>query len=1055
MIPTSDRTLESLLVQGGFKQDGRLAPGLIGPSEVDSNPDIYIRYGPLLNAVPGARPFGDFVYEVPSNIDGVAGTPCICFKVLDEPTPTAINSIRMQVWNHGRVPTLWIISPDGVRIYDSFARPQEEDQNDSDNHLLEELRHIGTRLHGIEDFHKSKFDTGEFWQSGKGQDIQPEQRVDSALLRDLLDTKRALESEGLDADVAQALLGRAIFVKYLEDRHILQPFHFEPHGNSHGFSEVLKDITSTYNLFDWLRTTFNGDLFPVRQEEQETVLETHLGILRLFLAGHDMSGYPTPQARLWPYSFETIPIELISSIYEMFAHATNQEAAETTSIHYTRFSFVELVLSLAMRGMPHTAKVLDPACGSGVFLVEAFRRLARLKEKYHGRALTREELHSLLVSQIFGMDIDRQAVYVAAFSLYLALLELDPDPQPPDALRLPQLLESEGSNDGGKNLYIQDFFNLDADFNRNPPFADHGLNLIVGNPPWTALTVNPPSDSDVSPPREWGVEYCRRNEIPDNKPDQAFAWRAREFCGSETRIALVMGSRLFFQRSPKAARWRRKFLEANQVIHVVNLSDLRKENLLFGKGSSTLQPASVVTFCPRPPDSHPTTVLHVAPKWYPGIRQRDELVINSVDIQEIPQALFQEYGFLWKIAFRGTPRDFRFLQRLHSFPTLEEVLRDANVRERLDRSYGLTFGTNPTKDASELYGLPYLSAGATRRSTGTPYRFAIDVDRLPPFTRRRIAEKSIRRPLRLPALILHRGLRDHRTCAALVEPSHGQEQLVLQGYYGISLARAPEALGYRLNAILNSELATYLMFFLSSLLGWERDVIEIRDWLQLPLPPTILNRDANGTWAAMLDREGWLRTHWKHASGTSIGDVVHRTKRELDDHISRLYGLSDQETVLMADTLRYTVTPFLQGNVHRVTTMLERPTSEALHGYAARLCHQINGILKQAGMQLDATVILGEQLGLNACRFNWRQEGDDSRISVMNAEGVRDVLNQMSIDLRATVADRLYVQQDLRVYDDQAFWVIKPSQARLWTETSALNDADAVLREHMDWPTRG
>ena len=83
--------------------------------------------------------------------------------------------------------------------------------------------------------------------------------------------------------------------------------------------------------------------------------------------------------------------------------------------------------------MSHTAKVLDPACGSGVFLVEAFRRLARLKAKRHGRALTRDELHELLGSQIFGMDIDRQAVYVTAFSLYLALLELDPDPQPPDA----------------------------------------------------------------------------------------------------------------------------------------------------------------------------------------------------------------------------------------------------------------------------------------------------------------------------------------------------------------------------------------------------------------------------------------------------------------------------------------------------------------------------------------------------------------------------------------------------------------------------------------------
>ena len=1054
MIPSSDQTLETLLVQAGFKQNDRRVPGLISPSEVSSDPDIYVRYGPLLNTAPGVEPFSDLVYEVPSNIDGVAGTPCICFKVLDKATPESINAVRMKVWNHGRIPTLWIITPNSVRIYDSFARPKADDQNDSRNHLLEELRHIGTRLHGIEDFHKSKFDTGEFWQSGEGRDIQPEQRVDSALLRDLLDTKRALESEGLDADVAQALLGRAIFVKYLEDRQILQPVHFQAFGSSHGFSEVLNDTSNTYRFFHWLRTTFNGDLFPVEQDEQETVQEIHLRILRLFLDGHDMSGYPISQARLWPYSFETIPIELISSIYEMFAHTSNQEAAKTTSIHYTRFNFVELVLSLAMRGMPHTAKVLDPACGSGVFLVEAFRRLARLKEKYHGRALTRGELHQLLVSQIFGMDIDRQAVYVAAFSLYLALLELDPDPQPPGALRLPRLLEIDDSDGGGKNLYIQDFFNHDAEFNRNPPFTDHGFNLIVGNPPWTALKATPPSNSDVSPYREWGIEYCRRHEVPNNKPDQAFAWRAREFCGPETRVALVIGSRLLYQGSAKGERWRRRFLEANQLLHVVNLSDLRKENLLFGRGSSTLQPASVVTFCSRPPDSH-TSVLHVAPKWYPGIRQRDELVINSVDIQEIPQNLFQEYQFIWKTAFRGTPRDFRLLQRLHLFPTLDDVLSQANVRKRLDRSYGVTFGNNPTKDASELKGLPYLSAGATRRSSRPAYRYGIDVDDLPPFASPLIAERSNRRALPLPALILHRGLREHRPCAALAESSHGRDEIVLHRHYGISLARAPEGLGYRLNAILNSELAGYLMFFLSSSLGWERDVIETQDWLRLPLPPTILQRDVNGAWEAILDRERWLRTYWKDHSTTSEDDGIYRIKREVDAQISRLYGLSDQEQVLIADTLRYTITPFLQGNRHRASAVLERPTTEQLQVYAYRLCSQINGILKQADMQLDATVIAGRQLGLNACRFAWRRCGDGTRTSVLNAEGVHDILDQMSINLRTTVAERLYVQQDLRVYDDQAFWIIKPPQARLWSEAAALNDADAVLREHMDLASRG
>ena len=220
---------------------------MIGPSEVNDDPDIYFRYGPLLEPAPGEERLSNLVYEVPSNIDGVRGTPCICFSVLNEATPAAINAVRMRVWNHGRIPTLWVISPGSVRIYDSFARPRKEDEENSENHLLEELRQIGGRLTGIEDFHKSKFDTGEFWQSGKGQDIKQGERVDSALLRDLLDTKRALESEGLPAGIAQALLGRSIFVKYLEDRRILQAVHFQSYGGHGDFRAMLMTLPAPIN----------------------------------------------------------------------------------------------------------------------------------------------------------------------------------------------------------------------------------------------------------------------------------------------------------------------------------------------------------------------------------------------------------------------------------------------------------------------------------------------------------------------------------------------------------------------------------------------------------------------------------------------------------------------------------------------------------------------------------------------------------------------------------------------------------------------------------------
>ena len=82
-----------------------------------------------------------------------------------------------------------------------------------------------------------------------------------------------------------------------------------------------------------------------------------------------------------------------------------------------------------MEGLSGDETVLDLACGSAVFLVEALRRLVTLKARR--RRLDRELIRSTLHEQLYGVDISEAAIRVAAFSLYLAALEIDPDPQPP------------------------------------------------------------------------------------------------------------------------------------------------------------------------------------------------------------------------------------------------------------------------------------------------------------------------------------------------------------------------------------------------------------------------------------------------------------------------------------------------------------------------------------------------------------------------------------------------------------------------------------------------
>ncbi|MDQ2904939.1 MAG: N-6 DNA methylase [Chloroflexota bacterium] len=758
MTSTAQEAMADVLAEGGFIQNGRRSSGLIDSETARKSVNADLRYGRLLTSTTETSSV-DLVYEVPNQIEGAPGTPSIYFKFLDhQPAADTFIKLRTSVWNQGRVPTLWIITPDTIRIYDSFARPQANDTEDS--HLLDILARVGSQLkhlRDIEALHKGSFDSGAFWQSLYGRKIEREQRVDISMLTDLSKTVEILTTptliapaKVLEASIAHALLGRAIFISYLLDRSILNSSIFkEYHYNS--FKELLNDKEATYKFFRWFRNTFNGDLFPLRVGEENTVDIVHLQVIQQLFAGTDMHAYPVTQQRLWPYQFDIIPIELISSIYEMFAHNLNSKAAEERSVHYTRLGLVELVLSLAMRNITYTARVLDPACGSGVFLVEAFRRLAWLRAKEYGRPLGHDELQEILRTQIFGIDIDPDAVNVAAFSLYLALLELEFDPQH-GWFKFPHLLYTTSAATQSPNLYVQDFCNIDHAFNHMPPFVDKGFDIIVGNPPWTALKAEtaPRDPDDPEHGSQWGLKYCVRNEIPDNKPDQAFLMRARDFATEKTRIAFIVCSRVFYQQEDRS--WLNRFLETNTVDIVVNFSDLVGENILFGGQTSTRLPASAILFhIANPPLNH--KLMYLTPRWYPNIKRQDQITITSDDIHYLSQKVVKQKPFLWKSAFRGIARDYRLLNRLQEYPSLKQVLVDAGIDELAHR--GITFGQGTQKPTpGSLLGKPFFPSGSVAR-------YGIDITNLEPFTRPTIARRSNTKSLRLPALIISRSLRNN------------------------------------------------------------------------------------------------------------------------------------------------------------------------------------------------------------------------------------------------------------------------------------------------------
>src|SRR6185437_14940951 len=204
------------------------------------------------------------------------------------------------------------------------------------------------------------------------------------------------------------------------------------------YLRVLGDRDFTYALFDQLAADFNGDIFPVDLEERKSVTAAHLELLRSLLS---VEG--TEQLRLFffAYQFDIIPIELISSIYEEF-YNTERGKDRNHGSHYTPSSLVDFVLSrvLTSKVLDSSPRVIDPACGSGIFIVECFRRMVRhLAHRQQGRRPSRPQLRRILRDQIAGIDINEEAIRVAAFSLYLAFLHYQEPREINEQRRLPNL----------------------------------------------------------------------------------------------------------------------------------------------------------------------------------------------------------------------------------------------------------------------------------------------------------------------------------------------------------------------------------------------------------------------------------------------------------------------------------------------------------------------------------------------------------------------------------------------------------------------------------------
>ena len=496
--------------------------------------------------------------------------PLVYFSRFSELNPTQIQNLHRKVWSESKSPLLFVTLPHEIRVYNGYeSTPLANEELDIPSRLLQKLTGLTDHLTARQQIRRQLVDnhyeriyleTGAFWDTKEGRRINVQRRADRQLLDGMGQMRKQLTEIGLSNHLAYTLLGRSIFIRYLEDREVLTSDWIAKATSfaADSYRDALTNRLTTYQLFEQLSHRFNGDLFPVEAAEK-AVNQEHLTLLLRFLNRENLE---TGQLSFLPFDFAYIPIELISHIYDTFIE--NQRAS---GAYYTPLLLADFVLEETMGDdiIQPEMTVLDPACGSGIFLVGAYRRLIQAWQRAKGE-VTPAALHQILQESIFGIDKNAEAVRIAAFSLYLEILNHLTNKQIQDeTFRFPSLQKS--------NLLVSDFFQEEM---VDSFFAHRRFDRIVGNMPWGKGTLTEPA-------AQWLENHSYR--VGGKQAAPAFMLRVPQFCKDEGEIALLAPAKsTILVTSDTHRSFREEFFSRYDVRAVVNFAALVYE--LFPGASS-------------------------------------------------------------------------------------------------------------------------------------------------------------------------------------------------------------------------------------------------------------------------------------------------------------------------------------------------------------------------------------------------------------------------------------------------------------------------------------
>jgi type I restriction-modification system DNA methylase subunit len=988
---------------------------------------------------------------------------------------TEKNKAFNRIWSLARPRLLFLVSPGEITVYDLAQKPFDFSENSNRKNKLRAL----VILHDIErvaqklqDFHRDNIESGKIFENNRFGDLR--NRADKSLIRDLKIVRSELIQKGLSGEkvkYAHALIARSIFIRYLEDRQILTEDYFlKVARQTVGWTDILRDETScivfdflpnkpfyprilknkdfTYALFKSLARDFNGDMFPDVDTEKATVNQNHLDLVQELL--YSNAGV---QKKLFFYSyrFDIIPLDLISSIYEEFYHLSVNDDEKKKNIrqdgaYYTPPVLAEFVLSrtLTPEVLKKDPRVLDPACGSGIFLVEAFRRIVRYKQQEKNASLSFNELKEILQKQISGIEVNKEAARIAGFSLYLSMLHyLDPpsiNEQIKQGNKLPKLIATKNHS---RNHYhciwpgnTFDVESIQSNTLWRERFGEQCADVIVGNPPWGAPGNK--TDKATKNRERLMLEWCYKNDKPigDKEPSQAFLWRTLDFLKDGGRAGMLVSAGVLFKHSLTTQAFREQWMDNVRLEEVFNFTHVRQ--FFFKRGIS---PFLSLCFIKGKQKDFPVT--YCSAKQVIALKKTQAILFSKYDAHILRNEDLTSVK-LWKNYWFGRHSDRLFIRKISRRKHLRSVVnKGASAR-----------GFQECKRSKKSEWL--LKYRELPVSEFEKY-IVIDDSMLitpPDWVESRGKNEEIYSGSRI---LIKRGVQQKQEPKGQIISNFVEEKFCFRNsIHCIKLSNMNKDNYLLLQGILWSSFARFFFFLTSSNWGlWHYD-IHLEEIFDFPIGD-LFEKSNKATRKIIVIVDKLRNYHPKKQDILNPYGVPEREieiKRreweiELDKAVFELYGLNEEQRDLIRDCCEVTL-PFFYQPFDSIGIMPAVANNDRfwIENYTKIFARRWNAYLGN-DEEMHAEVHVGAHGNMLAVEFFPADKGDDWNLKPKN-DSWEYILGKIGKVLPQPKGTSQFLMDGLvHVISDDGIIIIKRNEKRFWTHSLAREDADATLCKAM------